>query len=134
MDSHAASVRFAKLLTANYLEKLDENSAVGEVREQVVDLHSGLVQIGVAPLFERFFLDVDSLVAELLNSALLEVEGFILDVVIDRVRRGRVDGGRGGGQLRVGCFVEIACRYVIATGRICRCWMIVGTVQWWRLG
>lgn len=43
VDPHAAVVRFAQLLARDDLEQLEQLDAVGQVGEEVFDLHFGLV-------------------------------------------------------------------------------------------
>ena len=58
VNSHLARVGFAKFLAGDDLEEAEQLAAVGEVGEEVVDLHLGLQQEAVHPFCERLLLDV----------------------------------------------------------------------------
>ena len=64
MNSHFAGVWFSEFLSGDDLEEAEQLAAVGEVGEEVVDLHLGLQQEAVHPFCESLLLDVQPLLLQ----------------------------------------------------------------------
>ena len=64
VNSHFARVWFSEFLAGDDLEEFEQLAAVGEVGEEVVDLHLGLQQEAVHPFCESLLLDVQPLLLQ----------------------------------------------------------------------
>jgi hypothetical protein len=77
---HAALIGLAQGFARDRFEQFDQAFAVFQVFEEVLDAHAEFVQKGVAPLCEGLLLDVDALLLERADAALLKVF-HLIDVV-----------------------------------------------------